>query len=122
MLSRACGELLVEIGLTSAAIRSTRLLHAEVVRARGRRRPPSMNSSMSSSLSPCSRSSARMLVVGDLDAELVGDRLEHELARDRLRGLGAEPLLERSAPLRPVSWRYAADVDAARLELADEAR
>ena len=30
------------------------------------------------------------LLVGHLDPELVGDRLEHELARDRLLGLGAE--------------------------------
>ncbi len=60
-----------------------RLLQRGCRRARGRRRPASMNSSMSSSSSPGSRSSLADLVVGDLDAELVGDRLEHELARDR---------------------------------------
>jgi len=35
------------------------------------------------------------LVIGDLDPELVGDSLEHELARDRHRGFGAQALLER---------------------------
>ena len=45
------------------------------------------------------------LLVGDGDLALVGDRLEHELARDRLRGLGAQRVDELLG-VRPLSERY----------------
>src|SRR3954466_14803713 len=57
--------------------------------------------------------------VGDLDGELVGDRLEQHLARDRLLGLLAKPLLE-EARVGARRLQVRARVDAARVEAAHE--
>src|SRR5215831_1544947 len=61
------------------------------------------------------------LVVGHLDRELVGDRLEDELPGDRQRRLGAEPLLELLRRLAG-ELQVGAGVDAARLQAPGEAR
>ena len=78
-----------------------------------------MNSSMSSSSSPAARSSSRISSSRDLDPELVGDRLEHELARDRHRRLRAQPLLELLGRLAG-HLQIGVGVDASLLQAAGE--
>src|SRR5471032_418262 len=59
------------------------------------------------------------LLVRDLNAELVGNHLEHELARDRHRGLGAQASLEHLGRLAR-QLEVGVGVDAPRLEAASE--
>ena len=83
------------IRLTSPATRSRALRRRRSSRSASKRPVSRSRSSVSSTSSPSSLSllaHERLdLLVGDLDVELLGDGVEHELARDRARRLLAKP-------------------------------
>ena len=82
----------------SAATRSSALRRRRSARSTSWR--PESNTCLTASsgsspaISACSRISSSISSSVDLELELVGDRLEHELARDRERGLLGHPLHE----------------------------
>ena len=107
------------IGFTSAAIAIERALQADVV-------ANAVGAALRDELLDVLVVLARLaqlvadLVVGHLDAELVGDGFEHELTRDRERRLGTQALLEHLGRLAG-QLHVGVGVDAARLQAAREA-
>ena len=103
-----------------------RLAQAQVARGAPRARPASNTcstaSSASSSAARPARGSARSISSSvDLDAELVGDGLEHELARDRRARPRRAAARSSCSAVWPESCEVGLRRDAAALERADEA-